>query len=161
MALRKPIVIVDGQMQQLQSGDTLDASVTEQEIITLTNDESADALVIGTPVYIDSASGCKKAKADASGTKDVIALTKSTSIAAAASGAFVTDGVLTATTTQWDAVAGTTGGLTPNAKYYLSAATAGLLTATAPSTGGQYVAEIGRAISTTDLKVDIKPTILL
>ena len=41
---------------------------------------------------------------------------------------------MVATTAQWDAVAGTTGGLAFGANYFLSAGTAGLLTATAPTT---------------------------
>jgi len=161
MALRKPLVIVNGQIEQIQSGDTLDAVVTEQEIITLTNDESADATVIGMAVYIDADDGCKQAKADAVGTAKPIALCKSASVTASETGSFITSGVLAATTTQWDAVAGTTGGLVAGTTYYLSTATKGLLTATAPSTVGQFVVEIGIAISTTELKVAIKPSILL
>jgi hypothetical protein len=45
--------------------------------------------------------------------------------------------------------------------YYLSAGTAGLLTATAPSTVGQYVVEIGVALSTTELLIRPRPPILL
>lgn len=160
MAIRKPLVVVDGQVQQLSASDTLDASVQEKDMFILTNGESG-ASVIGTPVYVSAASTCKKAQANASGTTEVIGLVATTSIAAAATGSVQSDGVLVATTTQWDAVAGTTGGLAFGTQYYLDPATAGKLTATAPTTGGQYIAPIGRALSTTDLEITIGATILL
>lgn len=161
MSLRKPLVIVSGQIEQIQSGDTLDAIVAEQEAVTLTNDESSVALVIGMPVYIDAANGCKRAEANAAATATVIGLVKDASITAAQPGNINTSGILMATTTQWDAVAGTTGGLVPGTVYYLSDAVAGKLTATAPTTVGSLVIPIGVAISTTELKIEIKPSILL
>ena len=161
MALRKPLVQVSGQIQQIQSSDTLDVpGINAGDVIQQTNDE-AGAIVIGAPVYNDANDGVKKAKADASGTKDVIGLVRDTSITNGVAGGIQVNGVLTATTGQWDAVFGTTGGLTKGTRYYLSAATAGLGTATAPSTVGQYVVELGVAISTTELKIDIKSPILL
>lgn len=42
-------------------------------------------------------------------------------------------------------------GLTPGSKLFLSAATAGAVTATAPSTAGQYVQQVGYATSTTSM----------
>jgi hypothetical protein len=83
------------------------------------------------------------------------------SIATTASGNILVDGVLTATTAQWDAVAGTTGGLTPGTVYFLGAATAGTLTSTAPSTTGQFVVRVGRAISSTKLDLMIMAPIKL
>lgn len=150
MALRKPLVIVSGQIEQLQSGDTLQAPIDSPNVAVLTNDESG-SVVICTPVYIDANDGFKKAKADASGTRYVIGLVYDATIANGVSGQVQVDGVFTATTGQWDAVFGTTGGLTKDTRYYLSAVTAGLATATAPSTVGQYVVLLGTAISTTEL----------
>jgi hypothetical protein len=69
--------------------------------------------------------------------------------------------VLNATTGQWDTVTGGTGGLTPNAIYYLDPGNAGKLTTVAPITISQYVAQVGIAISTVDLKLDPMLTILL
>ncbi len=161
MSLRKPLVLNAGQIQQLQSGDTLDVTaVGGGDVISLTNDESSP-IVICTPVYSDAADGVKKAKADASGTKDVLGLVQQASITNAVAGMIQVNGILTATTGQWDAIFGTTGGLTFKTRYYLSAATAGIATATAPSAVGQYVVELGIAISTTELKIDIGPPILL
>ena len=39
--LRKPLVIVAGQIQQISASDTLDAHIVEQEVISLTNDEAS------------------------------------------------------------------------------------------------------------------------
>jgi hypothetical protein len=97
-------------------------------------------------------------KADAAATADVDGLAFD-SIANAASGQMQTVGIQTLTTVQWDAVTGGSGGLTANAKYYLDTATAGKLTATAPSTVGQFVTLVGRAISTTQLRLNIQPPI--
>lgn len=160
MTLRKPLVINAGQVQQLQSGDTIDAPQSSGDVVAQTNDE-VGAIVCGTPVYNDANDGVKKAQANASGTKDVIGIMRDTSTASAASGSVHTSGVLTLTTGQWDTAFGTTGGLTKGTRYYLSAAVAGLGTATAPSTVGQYVVELGIALSTTELSVDIARPILL
>ncbi len=160
MALRKPLVIVSGQVEQLQAGDTLDAAVTAIDVIARTN-ANVGAIVIGTPVYASAAGSVDKAKADASGTVQVVGLVRDTSITASASGNIQTDGVLAATTGQWDAVAGTTGGLVAGTVYYLSEATAGILTATAPSTAGQFVVRVGIALSTTEMSIKVAPPVKL
>lgn len=160
MTLRKPLVMVGGEIQQLQAGDDIDAPISGTNNISLTNDESG-SIVIGAPVYSDAASGVKKAKADAAGTSKVIGLVAQASITNATAGDIALSGALSATTTQWDAVAGTTGGLAFGTTYYLSAATAGQITSTAPSTTGQYVVEVGVALSTTVLRVAIKSRVLL
>lgn len=160
MALRKPLVIINGQIQQLAAADTLDAVVSEKGVFNATNGE-ATALVICSPVYISAVNTVKKAQANAAGTAGVIGLSATVSAAAGASASVQSDGVLSATTAQWDAVAGTTGGLAFGTLYYLDPATAGKITATAPTTAGQYVQPIGRALSTTDLEITIGPSVLL
>jgi hypothetical protein len=160
MALRKPLVLNSGQIQQLQSGDTLDAPQSGGDVIVLTNDD-VGANVIGSPVYIDAADGFKAARANASGTTKVAGLVAAASIASAASGNVMVGGVLTATTGQWDTAFGTSGGLTPGTTYYLSDATAGKGTPTAPSTSGSYIVRLGVALSTTELMVKIESPILL
>jgi hypothetical protein len=157
MALRKPLVIVNGQTQQLQSGDSIAMQDTE---FNLTNHE-VGAVVCGAPVYIDAVGGFKKAQANAAATADVIGLVAQTpSIAASGTGAVCVQDVLTLTTTQWDAITGLSGGLVPG-KYYLDPVTSGKMTNTAPTTTGQLVVELGRALSATDFKVEIKASILL
>jgi len=160
MAARKPLVIVDGQISQLLSSDTLDAAVSEVDVTTATNN-NAGAIVLGNVVYVDSANGCDLAQANASGTNDVFGLVRDATVAAAATASIQTNGVLVGTTTQWDATAGTTGGLDPNAIYYLSTADAGEMTTTAPTTVGQYVVPVGFALSTTDFQIRPGHTVAL
>ncbi len=125
--------------------------------VTLTN-EDATSLVIGTPVYSFNDGGVKKAKADAEATTNVIGLATET-ITAANTGEVQTEGVLAATTGEWDSITDQTGGLTPDGIYYLSEATAGKLTVTAPTTG--YVAPVGIAVSSTELKINVLTTVLI
>src|SRR5205823_113544 len=132
MTLRTPIVLVSGVFQQLQAGDTLNAPQSG-ESIAQTNDESG-SIVIGTPVYSDANDGVKKAKADASATKDVLGLVTNVTVSAAASATIQTSGLMSATTGQWDTAFGTSGGLTKGTRYFLSATTGGTGTATAPTT---------------------------
>lgn len=160
MASRKPLVIISGQTQELPSGDTLNAPVSEVDVVTKIN-ANVSAIVKGTPVYVSSATQVDKAQANAAGTKNVLGLVAQASIAAAGSGVIQTDGILTCTTGEWDAVAGTTGGLTAGTLYYLSDATAGQITSTAPSGAGKYIAPIGLALSPTELDISIRGTVLL
>lgn len=157
MAIRKALVLNNGQIQQLQSGDSLGINA---ETIQQTNDESV-AVVIGTAVYNDANDGVKRAQANALSTSKVLGLVSDVSIANGAQGSVQVDGILTATTAQWDAVAGTTGGLTFGTDYFLDPANVGKITATAPSTQGQCVTKIGRAMSTTELRLMIGNPILL
>lgn len=60
-------------------------------------------------------------------------------------------GPVVLSTDEWDAVAGTSGGLTRNVWYYASAATPGKLTATANGSGA-----IGFAVSPTTLFVNLQ-----
>ena len=152
MPLKKPVVFTDGMFELLQSGDTLDAAVSIADEATLTN-SSAGAIAIGTPVYISAANACQPSRANASGTAKVIGLVSATTIAAAATGTIRKDGPLTATTVQWDAITGQTGGLTSGGSYFLSEAIAGRLTTTAPATG--WVVPVGVALSTTDFEIQV------
>lgn len=161
MALKIPLVLTSGQIQQLQAGDSLNASCNEVDVVSMTN-ANAGAVVICAPVYVAAAGTFDKAQANAAATTEILGLVAtSPSIAIAGSGNIQTDGILTATTAQWDAVAGTTGGLVAGTVYYVSAATAGLLTATAPSAAGQFVIRVGIALSTLDLDITVTPPIKL
>jgi hypothetical protein len=125
---------------------------------SFTNGE-ASAIAIGRAVYCSAAGSVKLANANAAGTTIVVGLVAATSIASAASGAIANSGFLTATTGEWDAVTGQTGGLTFGATYYLDNATAGKITSTAPSSG--YVVAVGVAMSTTKLAIQINRPIQL
>jgi len=122
---------------------------------------NAGALIIGTPVYSDGAGTVDKAQANAAGTIGVVGLVQPTEIAATEKGEIQTNGVLAATATQWDAITSESGGLTADAVYYLSAATAGLLTATAPTSAGQFVVRVGRALSATQMVIQIQQPVAL
>jgi len=159
MALRKPLVIVSGKVQQLQAGDTLSGPFEEIEGQAMTSGE-AGGIVIGSPVYCSAVDTVKKGQANAAGTVELIGLAQA-SIATAGVGYIQTAGLLAATTGEWDAVAGTTGGLAFGVVYYLDPSTAGMITATAPTSVGQYVVRVGRATSTTELVIDIGQPVLL
>ena len=148
MAARKPLVLISGEIAQLPAGDTIAAAASEVDIITATNGD-ATPHAIGDVVYISAASTVKKAKADAAGTKDAIAIAAA-AITNATSGPYQTDGIVSGLT-----------GLTAGAVYYLSAGTAGVMTTTAPSTVGQYVVRLGIALSATELELTIQRAIAL
>lgn len=153
MASHKPLVVIGGQIQQIPVGDTLSVAASEVDVVSATNANAAP-LTIGTPVYVSSSGAVDKASASASTTARVLGLVKSTSIAPSSSGYIQTDGILSATVSEWDAVTGATGGLTAGALYYLST-TAGQITSTPPSGAGQYIIPIGMALSTTELDITI------
>lgn len=67
-------------------------------------------------------------------------------------------GTLELTTAQWDAIAGTSGGLVPADSYYVSATTAGHITSSAPTTPGTFVTRIGSALTATKMAIQISVT---
>lgn len=156
MAAKKPLVWgSDGRPEELPTSDTLDAAVSEKDMVTMTN-KNAGTINKGAPVYTKTtADQVDLARANASGTKNVLGLVADASIAADASGNIQTDGVLTATTAEWDAVTGGTGGLTPGSEYWLSSSTAGGLTATVPGSGA-YLVRVGTALSATVMELSIQ-----
>jgi len=153
--------MIAGQIEQIDPAvDTLDAVASEVDIANLTNN-NASPIVIGNATYTDAGGGVDLAQANAIATVEVVGLVKDASISAAANGDVQTDGVISATTGQWDAVAGTTGGLAAGTVYYLSPTTAGEITSTAPTAVGQFVVRIGIALSTTELEISILEPIKL
>ena len=156
MALKKPLVLNSGRVEQIQTGDTLDATSANVDAITLASEEITDATTIGMAVYPSSTGKFKQAKADATGTKDVIGLCRAASIAAGLSGDIQLDGPLSVA--DWTSIIGAAT-LTTGSIYYLSGATKGLLTATAPVTG--WVVEVGIALSTLILQIKIRQPVKL
>lgn len=140
-----------GTFRYPRTGEVLDIPAAKANVFNVVNTE-ATAITIGQPVYA-GATGVKLAKSDTLATTKAVGLVFDTSIEAAGTGGIVTDGILTATTAQWDALTGDTGGLTPGAYYYVSDATAGRLTKTVVSTAGSYITKVGIAITATDLDV--------
>ena len=154
MASRKALVMNAGRIERLQAGDTLNADIAEVDLIEM-NNGNAGTISICQAVYVDGADSVDLAQADAAGTMDMLGLVKDATIVTSADGMVQTDGILAATTGQWDAVTGDTGGLTAGTVYYLDASTAGFITSTAPTTVSQYVVQLGRAISTTEMEISI------
>lgn len=162
MAIRLPVVIgADGLQQQLQSGDTISAANNTPSVRSVTNGESSAAITIGMPVYASAADTVKRAQANAKSTSKLAGVVYDVSIAAAGVGNIAQSGIIVATTAQWDAVAGTTGGLLFNTLYFLDPVTPGKMTATPPTTVGQCNAIVGMAISSTELELQISQPILL
>jgi hypothetical protein len=151
MAIKKPLVITSGNVEQLQPGDRLDL---ERSVTKTAN----GVLVIATPVYFQGGNATP-ALADNAVTTRVRGL----SFAAADTDPVEVqvDGIFEALATEWDAVTGQTGGLTEGETYYLDPTTAGRLTVTAPTAFGDYVAPVGTALSATELDIEIGAPIKL
>ncbi len=155
MAIKKSLVITNGQIEQLQAGDRLDLGNTVTK-----NNANAGTITIGQPVYITGAN-VDLAQADAQSTIRVAGLVLDTSVATATPATILVDSILTATTGQWDAVTGQVGGLTPGANYFLDPSTPGMLTTTAPTAVGEFVVRVGHALSATEFEIEISQPVKL
>lgn len=128
--------------------------LTTKDLLTLTND-NAGALVEGATVYVKSNGHIDKANAAAASTSTLVGIVESSGgIGIGAAGVVRTGGLKTfSSTANVDAVFGTTGGFTPGVLYYVSDATAGKGTSTAPSTSTHLVWLTGLAITATQIQV--------
>jgi hypothetical protein len=126
----------------------------------MVNDHATN-IVICEAVYTKSNGAVDLARANAAATTEVAGLVSDTAIANGTPGLIMLDGIMDGTVSQWDAVLGQTGGvgLVAGTIYYLDPATAGRLTAVAPTTVGQFVVRVGRALSTTKMDLMIEPPI--
>ena len=155
MSQRRPLVLKDGFVQELPSGDTV-AGASAAHTVGMTN-ANASSIVRGAPVYVSAAGAVDLAQADADATSKVLGLVADASVSAAASANIQTDGVLTGSTGEWDAVAGTTGGLTAGAQYILDPDNAGqIVERDSTIDSGEWMVPIGTALSTTELLIDIE-----
>jgi fibronectin-binding autotransporter adhesin len=126
--------------------------------LTTTNGDTA-SLLPGAAAYLSGSLTVKRAIGNSAATALVIGLSTGTFGAGNTSVQLAISDVLTLTTTQWDAVAGTTGGLTPGTVYFLHQTTPGHLTATPPTTTGQFVVQVGIALSATQLLIKLNTPI--
>lgn len=161
---RKPLVLnANKEVEQLQAGDTLLATVSGGDNFELVNGSGA-TLSAGTAVYAYTSSATVK-KAFASNVATyaearVIGLAMA-EIASPGTGAICQAGNLSlGDPLFWDPITDEvpSGGLTIGAVYYLSA-TPGNITTTPPSTG--YVTKIGIALNTDLMFVNIESPIKL
>lgn len=148
--IKKPLVLTNGEIEQIQSGDLLSPIPNS---LQLTNGNSGD-LPTCAPVYISASDTIEHATAD--DFPNVIGLVIEV-ITLGNSGVVQVDGKMTATTAEWDAVTGQAGGLTSGAVYYLGAI--GGLTLTPVTTG--FLTRLGIAINPTDLEIKISRPIRL
>ena len=138
-------------------------STEDSNFTVLFNDDSI-TLGIGTPVYANASGSIQRAVGNNSATVNVIGLVADTTIATSSSGNIITGGNLTATTAQWDAITGGSGGLIPDQQYFLSPTNLGKLTPVPPTpilNETVWSVEIGIAVSITELKVEVQNSVLL
>lgn len=146
--IKKPLVLTSGEIEQLQADDSMSPVPNSLAL------EAGAELVICTPVYISAADIADVADSDA--LPNVIGIVAEF-ILISATGAVQTDGKLTASTGDWDARTGQTGGLTAGSVYYLDSW--GTLTTTPPTSG--YLTRLGIAVNATDLEIKISRPIKL
>lgn len=121
-------------------------------LTTFTNNSGATIEKLA-PVYSSAAGEITKAQANSTTTAEMIGLATAAITNTSTGTVYTRDGdIITGTTGEWDAIAGTTGGLAFGVVYYLSTATAGRLQSTVPSTSGHVVYEVGVGVSTTQLR---------
>lgn len=133
-----------GKSMWVWTGTEWDNMNTVASANNLDNNFLSDAaFLIRSAVYISSANHVSAAKADAFATSKVIGCATIAATAAEETIPVRSFGIL-----------GGFSGLTAGAAYYLSAATAGAITATIPTGSGNSVIEIGVAKSTTELFVN-------
>jgi hypothetical protein len=123
-----------------------------------TNNDSV-SLTIGTPVAFSSGTFVR-ADRSALISSRVLGLTFDTTISPSSIGRIQTIGIMNATTVQWDFVTGQSGGLTTGSIYYLAFTPGKLTTIPPPSPSGEYIVEVGMALSSTSLKINITAPIL-
>jgi hypothetical protein len=114
-------------------------------------------------VYAASAGIVRLGIANLLDAKNIIGLVADDVIAAGASGKVITGGVLTASTTQWNVVTSMLVGLVTNSRYYLGLAPGRISPAALDASGSEsrWSVQLGYAISPTELKVEVQPSIRL
>ena len=151
MATHRPVVLINGKLSLLPTGDTLAAKVQEVDVIEL---QAKEVLVAGMAVYCSAGFQVMKAKADDDTKANVLGL----ALASAALDAYVqvqTDGVLELS--DWTQSAGSAA-LEVGTDYYLDS-TAGVLTGNIPASGN--LVYVGRAIAPQRLEISIQRAIKL
>lgn len=133
-----------------ESGDTVTSYSAENK--------GSATFAIGAALAVHSSgSGVLLAHAGSSPPRRCVGLA-SVGVAVGVAETVVTEGVFSLA--DWSAVTGSAA-LASGSSYYLDPATVGRLTATAPSSVGQIVQQVGRAVSTTQLDLEIEDPILL
>ncbi len=160
MTLREPLVIINGQIQQLPTGDTINGAGPGSAFDGTFNGTNGEASTInlGQPVYISANDTVKLLSANSANSVKYAGLVSDASIGTGNTGNIAYTGELTGNLAQWTAITGS-GTLTAGSTYYVDNAATGNLTATAPTTASHFVIPVGVALNATTLKL-IDPTIV-
>jgi hypothetical protein len=151
MAIKKPLVISTGQVEQLQEGDV----VEHIDLMPVTSIFGAGPE--GQAVIWHSTGpepGVDLGRADDEATARVVGI-----FSDANNNLIQMEGRLTLPEESWDLVNGSLGGLTPGAAYYLSTTVAGALVTTPPTADGHFVVGVGVAVNETTLIIRIQEPI--
>lgn len=119
--------------------------------------EAAANILAGQPVYVTLGNQLALAQADTFAKSQITGLATADTLATFAA-PYRLVGKLTLA--DWTDIVGSTT-LTVGSAYYLSAATAGTLTTTPPSTTGHRVVKVGRAIASDTMAIRIDPSVAL
>jgi hypothetical protein len=114
-----------------------------------------------TAVYIKNNGKTNLALATNAARAEVIGLVADASIGYGSPGNIQIMGSLVATTAEWDAITGDTGGLTSGSIYYADITVAGNITKVVPTGVGKFETRIGKALSPTKLLIGIEAPIAL
>lgn len=155
--IHRPLIFSGTRVRRLPAGDFIEGSGV---IADGTNSEGS-AITKGQPVYISGNNQYSLALANSVDTSRVIGLVIDDSTDDGETMHVLLNGELEATTSQWDAVTGETGGLAPGGRYFLSPTTAGMLTRTPPSTQGQIAMPVLEGDSPTKAIIRIGPLVIL
>lgn len=160
MAVHRPLVFSANRVRRLPAGDSIEGAGTGT-VIEMTN-RHGSTVVIGQAVMSSSGDDSfSLAQGNDLAYARVIGLVADTSIANLADGGVQVAGELEATTAEWDAVTGDTGGLSASMAYYLSTSTAGRITTDTATTEDEADVFIGVALSPTRLLLAIAEPVIL
>lgn len=152
MADRRPLVVKSGEVQQLQSSDFLVDPLLRHygDYKSLLNNDGT-TINFGEICYLSGVQTVKKAKADAALTISHLC--------------FATETILNGNFGMFQFYGNLEGIFSPvlvvGVDYFLSPATAGLLTATVPTTAGHYIVKLGFAWDAARFHIKIERPILL
>ena len=159
--------LVDSAVGNLDLPESLTSTLVFSEIVSVAGGRQAfdtpiDAIfdsntVPGQVVYVSGDGTVDLAQADAVGTSTAIGIALTTT-SATEQGQYRAEGQVEVS--NWTAITGTAL-LTPGSIYFLSTTVAGGLTTTAPSTAGETIVRVGRALTTTRLDIEIAQPVLL
>lgn len=148
-----------GDLLNLFQAVQVEVSGTENDFFIAIN-AWTNPLVIGLPVYSSGNDLVQPGVASDTTKVDILGFVSDIAPVAPGHGANIqTNGVLTATTSQWDVVTGGAGGLIPEMVYYLDTAVQGRITLAPPITHGDFLVRLGVAISPTEFDIEIQPPI--